>query len=320
LDHSALVVDAAATVLRRRQLWALGFLAWLPAILGGLGLQLTLPATGRWLAELKAASAGLPETGGQLNRFILVVVLVMAAGLVTWLVSLLGEASLIWAVHSTQGDRELGLGPITLEARAFMARMIAVDTILFLPLFLLALGAATVFTGTLVATVAAANTAGSLERMLAILGLGSLTAGLLLCLMLPVAVLIGLGRWLAFRAVVMDGRGARRALRDAWLRPRGRWLDVGIVAVLTWGLRYVLTLPYRLAALIMALLTAGITLPAAFPGGSQPGLSPLVAAAGWIVALLGAVAGSAVHAFISTIWTMAYGQWASPPAPMEASG
>jgi hypothetical protein len=180
-------------------------------------------------------------------------------------------------------------------------RLLAIDTLVFLPLFLLILAVALLLLLSVTAAALLAARNASFERLMLFLGgTGLLCLLPLTVLSVPVALLSNLLRVLAFRAAIIEEVGARESVRRAWRVLRAQPGSVLLVAVLLWvfvsvvgALLALLVLPFELAPPARASLAQLLS-----PGGV------------WLVFLLASlvdlVPRAVVFNFTTVAWTTAY--------------
>lgn len=316
MDYGQLLSEGARLLRHQRILWLFGLLAVLGTGVSSLVTRLVIrpqldPALlNGWLANW-------PPAGANLALWLL---LIFVAGLLLWLLNALAEAGLIYSVHAAQAGRAAQSERAAQAGRAvpgrdawatawrYLARFIAVDTLLFLPLFLIALLLLLLGSGLFIAFVLGIDRAVlDINQALALLGSGSLLCLLpLLCLSGPTLLLILLFRLLAFRAVVLDNLDTRHSLRAAWQQMRRHPLPILIIAALLWGIGRMVGLVVGLITLPLDFLSA-TSLLAVLTGRAAPaGLSPLLIVGSLFLTLLTLLVAAALHAYSATVWTLAY--------------
>lgn len=304
MDYGQLLSEGARLLRHQRILWLFGLLAVLGTGVSSLVTRLVIrpqldPALlNGWLANW-------PPAGASLALWLL---LIFVAGLLLWLLNALAEAGLIYSVHAAQAERAVPGRDAWATAWRYLARFIAVDTLLFLPLFLIALLLLLLGSGLFIAFVLGIDRAVlDINQALALLGSGSLLCLLpLLCLSGPTLLLILLFRLLAFRAVVLDNLDTRHSLRAAWQQMRRHPLPILIIAALLWGIGRMVGLVVGLITLPLDFLSA-TSLLAVLTGRAAPaGLSPLLIVGSLFLTLLTLLVAAALHAYSATVWTLAY--------------
>ncbi len=217
--------------------------------------------------------------------------------LVAWLLALVGEGTLI----AIAGGKERPWR----QGRRWLLRLIAVDTLVFLPLLLLSIVALVVLIGLLAGSILAALE--SAEPRATLLGGWSIT---LLCLtpllllLIPLALLTLLVRLLAFRAAALEEWGARPALRRAWTLVRAAPGSAALGALLLWGIAY--TAGAAVSAVFLTLSFA-----AALPGVAAPRFAGPALLLQLLLALVEWPLRAAIFALLGLGWTHAYRQLAA---------
>lgn len=285
--------------------WWLGGLLAVGTIAGDGARLLLLPSlpwrswAAEWVAPLSAGSLPPFDANAALTTGGGLVVAMLLLLLVGWLLAVWGEATLIVATDApTQ--------PLRRSARAgwhAVGRLIAIDALVFLPWFLVALAGmlliAAVFGVSVVQSLRGQN-----EAAVAWLSVGFICWAPLLCLLTPLATVSFLYRLLAFREALLYGGGARAVVRRTWQRIRPQLGQLLLWIVLLQG-----------GALLVNMLLSG----AIFTGTTLLNLLP---AEGWIrpfriiggglLFLLSAAARALLQTFIIVAWTIAYRTFTEP--------
>ncbi|MDT8304597.1 MAG: hypothetical protein RRC07_01570 [Anaerolineae bacterium] len=275
-----------------RAAWAAGLLGAAGNVLLGFWLrQAARPALWREPLRLWWESQTIPVTplllwgGGA-----------VLLALLAWLLALHGEAALIaTALDKPQPWR---------EARQWIVRFVAIDTLVFLPLLMLGLIVLALLIILLAASLVVALRSDEPRAiLLGAGGLAMLCSTSVLVLLLPLGMFTVLFRLLAFRAVGVEGLGARPALRRAWAVVRQSPGSTALAAVVLWGLAYgasiVLSTVFLLLHFATALPEAAIVEAGRLTRVLQIGL-----------ALLEWAPRAALFAFLGLGWTHAYRQLA----------
>jgi hypothetical protein len=223
-----------------------------------------------------------------------------------WLVVTLAEGSLISAVLDLEGGRPVTLVRALARGVGLLVRFIAIDTVVFFPLFLLLLLLMILAIAWLLGAVWLSLRDGTVASLTGFLLLGVICLLPLLCLMLPLTFLTVIYRTLAFRHAAVVGTGIRTSIRQTWHVIRRNVGTLLVLVILLWGLQYLLNLglnlfivPSTIGAVVPSLavfnndgmLAAGRLAPIAI--GLLAGLLVI-----WLQAL--------AHAFTATVWTLAY--------------
>lgn len=298
MDFGRLFRQAARLLWQHKSWWLPGALLGSGAILSAaarLWLPAVLPA--EWLkpeawlriltgAELLNASdlPDLPQIGLNLTSLSVAVFL---ATLLIWLLVTVAEGTLITAViHPAQPLQDSIRRGVRL-----LGRFIAIDALVFLPWFLLALaGMLWLLLATLGA--AAVSLRGDGDTAVFLLVTGWLCWLPLACLLLPVGAISVIYRRLVFRDAALGGRGARAAVRHTWRIVRRHPGTIILLALLLWGV-----------TLLPVTAVSALTWPLLLLESGSP-----AAALRLIVFLLIIGLNAILHAFMATVWTLAYAE------------
>ncbi|MCI0394504.1 MAG: hypothetical protein L0332_19840 [Chloroflexi bacterium] len=320
MDYGYILTRTWQLVWRHKFLWLLGLLAILARPLGSVIIRLAFrprldfQSPTNPFEELLATYERLARPG----LLIAVVVVFFLVFLALWLISAIAEGGLIRAVAGLQKGQVMTAGQAWSAGLGLLGRFVAIDTILFLPLFLIALFLMLAALGGLVGLAIAGSRPGSTpDNFFSIMGLTGAVVAPLLCLLLPVGLLTVLFRLLAFRGAALQELGTRASIRYAWQLLRANLADIIILAVLLWavtqlaGTLIALVLLFPLASLDMLPLFM-LLLQGQLPG---PQLGVGIAVIGMVVVLLTAVPVAVIHTYQSAAWTLAYQSWtAGEPA------
>lgn len=292
MDFGTLFTTAVRHLRHNPWLWVLGLIYVLPSFLA---LQ-ALPSTSglqpetllrQWsdpaaLVQLEAVILPILEAVSDFWRVTRFVVGLTAVLLVVWFVTTLAETGLILIIGRAQTDQP-PLSPLALlrQMRRLLLRLIAIDTLLFFPLFVVLLTAELIVLGGM-AYILFSGTF-DLQAIAGPLALSLLCTVSLLCLAVPIGMLTLLFRIVAFRVAAIDDRPTKGSIRHAWQLLKQQWLNFLLVG---------------LVLIIIRLLADGVLsmLHAPFPA--------------WLGALLTLPFMAVLHAFYSAVWTIAYIQLA----------
>jgi hypothetical protein len=266
-------------------LWGLGLLYALPRFL----LEQLLPHTPEptaenlrqwlepsfWLVPLEALLAWASDwvqVTGWLVGFTAVLLLI-------WLITTLSEAGLILIVgRAEQGQPPLNLPDLFRATWGLLIRFVAIDTIIFFPLFLLVimaefaiLGAMAGLLYNLLSTPSAAVSLNAPALFLP-LAFAILCFVTLLCAALPLTLLTLLWRLLAFRVAAIADLRTKPSIGLAWRMLKGEWLNLLLVGGVL---------------LLGQMVVGGVMAWVGWP---------------WLTLLVTAV----LTTFISTVWTVTY--------------
>lgn len=309
--YSRLFARAWRLVWQVKSLWLLGFLLGLGSISGGVArafLGATVwPRWQRWLAQPEALLPVPDLRMVQVERFVLWSMLILFLVVIGfWLVVTVAEGSLISAVLDLEEGRPVTLAGALAKGVGWLGRFIAIDTVVFFPLFLLLLLLMVLAVVWLLGTVWLSLREGTVASLAGILLLGVVCLLPLLCLILPLNFLTVIYRTLAFRHTAVTGTGIRISIRQTWHVIRHNAGTLLVLVILLWGLQYLLNLGLNLF-IIPSTIVAAVSALTAFNGDSVLAAARLAPIAmGAVVALLVIWLQALAHAFTATVWTLAY--------------
>ena len=243
MDYGRHFTHSLTLTWRNKSWWLLGLLLGVVVLpqLAAVRALLLLAARASELDEaaLTAAVAQRMESflqPGQLFLWFIILLVVTAA---IWLATAVAEGGLIWAVNEKEEGRSATFPAALRGGWRFLIRLVALDAVIFLPLFLLLLVGLLLGSGGLIGGILlAAQEAVTMEGALLVMAGGG---GLFFCLSLlaaPLGVLTFIYRFIAFRAAVVEDLPAGASLRRAGRLFRDHWVTFIILAILLWGARY----------------------------------------------------------------------------------
>jgi hypothetical protein len=305
-----LLIYAAKLTWRHRSWWLLGL-----AVTGGgaafglLSRGLTSYTGGRSSltgSDLQAVLESLLRPEPLVIGLIVLFVLVLAI----WLVGAIAEGGLIVAVSGHGNDEAIGLVELLQRGIGLLGRYIAIDTLLFLPLFLLALALLAVgFAGLLAMVLVATQATAQLRDLLAVVGVSTLVGVPVMLAMLFVGLVVMLLRTLAFRAVALEQLNAAESIRRAWQLLRRRSLPVVVLALVLAALRSLVGAPLRIATFILAGMGLSQFVLSLEGSGPQTDVSLLVTVGGLVLSLVSWCVSGIMSVYGSASWTLAYERW-----------
>jgi hypothetical protein len=312
VNYSELFLQSWRWSWRTRGIWLLGILASLGSLVATLfRLWLTTTLAGRlpdlqmWLAQPDTLYPWLDPWLARVDSWLiggLILLFVIFLGI--WLVMAIAEGGLIVAVLQLKAGQQPSIGQALQAGRGLLARFVGIDTILFFPLFLLALLAMLLALGTSVGVTILSLNSATTESAMRLLTAASICLTPLLCLLLPASVLTALFRTVAFRDIVIRRAGVRDSIRHAWIVMRRHLGLLLLLFAMLWGMSYLLNLflgllgiPLLGLAALPEMLAADANLIAST--GMATGIFSVV------VAVISILAQAFMHAYASTVWTLA---------------
>jgi hypothetical protein len=157
--------------------------------------------------------------------------------------------------------------------------------------------------------------AGAFSHNAALAVASGLTAGLLLLVAIPFAIVFQVAVLLGVRAIVLDGKRPLEGLASGFQLIRRRLGRVALVWLLILVAGLVAGVGAGIAVVIVGLPLAGLVAAAYFAGGIPLAVGfGIVLGAAWL--LVAAALAGAVNAFTSTCWTLAYRRFDLEPQPV----
>jgi hypothetical protein len=306
MDYAQLLTRALRIAWRHKSLWVFGWLAtagsWLPGLSGRL---LFRP---EWLQAFEADPTfllALLENGTILTWATIFLLIFFVVGLALWLLSAIAEAGLIWAAAQMEHGPGPTLGEVWRHGVGFLGRLIIVDTLIFLPLFLVVMVALLLGSGGLIGLVLAADSGAAPSALVTYFSLGALVVVCLMSLAIPVLILTLLFRQLAFRGVVLSHLRPMPGIRQAGFLLRQHLLSIIIVLLFVWSLS---------AMVKTAFFVPNFFLPlgAMMVAQSQAGWGWLFDAGGLLLEGAKAAVVAALFVFTAILWTLAYQEFTRP--------
>ncbi|MCP4424164.1 MAG: hypothetical protein GY803_06710 [Chloroflexi bacterium] len=296
MNYGRLLTDSWQFAWRNKILWLLGLVVGLGAIIGAVfrtaySSQLTQFVDGPFWAVFDPVATVEPE---RLFSWLLsgaVLFFIVSTGY--WLAATAAQGAIISAVIDETAGRSFSFRSSLRQGIGWLGRFIAIDALVFLPLFALALALMLLAMGGMLGTVYLALQGSGVEMITAVLVIGLACLLPLACLLVPVGWLTSIFRTLAFRdTAVRHPTGVRESIRHTWQVMRRQWVAVLILSLLLWGIQAAPGLLLSLLAIPLAAATA---------------VSPVMARwLGWIVGLGAAAPIAILYAFIAVAWTKAY--------------
>lgn len=324
MDYGRLIVDAWNITRSHRFLWGLGLLVTIGGVVWSFVSRLLFSLAFRPQAGSSDPLAPFARLIDLFNsgRF---VTALMAAGLVFfvasllfWLVSATAEGGLIRAVTRLGKGETVGGRQAWTAGVGLLGRFVALDTLLFFPLFIVLLIVIVGETAVFVAFILTISQGASFGEVLFPFFLAGGCVAFLGMLALPVTAITLVFRHLSLRATAVQGLGVRLAIRHTIALLRRDWGQVLIVMIFTWFLRYFLGFALGMVLLPLSMFDF-IPQVLALSGEPRPVLLPLAVGVALLTTLLVAAFNAILHAYISTLWTLAYREWIAT-VPVAANG
>jgi hypothetical protein len=315
LNYSVLFARAWRLIWETRFLLLFGLLSGIGSsagsmlrILVGAGMSRRLIESGRFLSQPELLITPLDSWLSKANDWLLWGISVLFfMMIIVWLVATAAEAAHIRTVLDLESGGPATLSQALVAARVFLGRFIGIDTLIFLPLFLLTLILLIVAFAILAGIVAFSFSGATAGTALSLLAIGVVCLIPLLCLAVPASLFTLVFRTLSFRESVMSNSGVRSSIRRTFRTVRAHLGRIFVLVALTWGLRYVVDLVMSLGLVPLFGLISSSSLLAADPGAISAVADDLISSLIIIGAFLLTLGVHAIaNAFTATVWTLSY--------------
>lgn len=319
MNYSALLKNSGRLIWRHKLLMVFGLLLVSSAIPG----IITSHAYSRfWLSTFPTFTAGAdPDQVFQpIADFFINPDLTLVFGgtigiffgfILIWLLTTLGEISLIRGVADFDDGQPRSLGQLLATGTRLLIRIIAIDTVIFLPLFLILLIQLLTIGGGLIGGTQFLTRPGStLDDLVPIVLIVGLILLFLSILAVPVLILTMMLRLLAFRSAILEDLPTRPSIRRAWGLVRAHLGQIVIIAVLLYAVSYIFGMITSI--LVMPLSFGGMFMMfRSFTPGQLPQLSNFDGFLTLITlaSLVGILPNLVYRVFSSAVWTLAYREW-----------
>lgn len=232
-----------------------------------------------------------------------------------WILATLGEISLIRGVADYDDGRSRSLGELLSEGTKLLVRIIAIDTVIFLPLFLILLLQLLIAAGGLIGGILFLSQPGSTpDDFLPAAVIIGLILLFLTVLLIPVIVLTMMFRVVAFRSAILEDLRTRPSIRRAWTLIQAKLSHIIIVALLLYAISYAIGIVTSL--LITPISFGGMFIMLRAMAAGQPpqaaeldGFLTLIS----LASVVGILPNLIYRVYSSAVWTLVYRQWQSKP-------
>lgn len=312
MDFGRLLTRSGQLLWQHPFLWALGFLPGISHVVSTvLRFWLTDYVSQDLLPILTSASPqsllfaeNLPLLQNLMTEFFRGEVLIIGAiwlflALVGfWLLFTLAEAAVIAATLHLGNEQPISFMESLRFGWKLLGKFIAIDALVFLPWFLLALSALILAAVVLVAAAGMSVQGSSAESALGVMAVGFGCVGLLACLLVPLSFVTLQFRALAFRETAVFHNPVREGVRHTWHIIKSNLATVIILVAVLWGVDYLFGLATSLITIPLGAATAVTTF--------TPLTSNLISFASLAVSLLLALPKALLFVFIGIAWTLAF--------------
>lgn len=293
MDYGRLLVRSWQLTWRHKLLWPLGLILAMGSVATAVLRFTYLPQLTQYLGDpsriaLDSLIGSEPYWTWLLGGTAVFLIL----SLVSWLVWAVAQGAVISAVLDAETGQPVSWRRALNGGTALLGRFIAIDAIVFFPLFLLLLLLMLLATGLMLAFTWQMMQTGSMESAAVWLAVGMACLLPLSCLLLPLGALTSIFRTLAFRETGVRPGKVRDAIRRTWQVLRRQWGAVLVVWALLWGIQAALNL-----------LLSGLALPLGGITAVAPQWGHWL---GWLVGVATAVPLTLWHTVTAVLWTLVY--------------
>ena len=256
MDYGRFLTLSWHIIRRHKFLWLFGLLLSVEAISNSLirltiGPNLLAPLSRsleQWQTQpeqlMGQVDQWLPRISEGLLSNALVILLAL---LLIWFIVTLALAIIISTTLNAQNELPVRWGAIIKQSQGLLLRFIALDTLIYLPLFLALLLIMLIFAGTIIGTAMTAwQPEATSATMLTPLLIGGLCLLPLACLLIPLSLFTALFRTLALRQTAVYPTTIRQTVNNTWTLLKNHAADILVLGLLLWGLPMFINLILRL--------------------------------------------------------------------------
>lgn len=318
MQYGALLSRAWNILWRNKVIWFFGFLA----ALGGSGSRFqcnsNMPSSGQ------PGGGGLPPEWEQVftrlfsDKTLLITIVValiliwIAIALILALVSALGHGAMVEMAREAD---ETGTTRFRTGWRTGLRRMLPVFVVRLLvglPASIIMVAGAIPLVLTSISLASQPYSRGSSDMIVSAL-LGSFACFFLaMCIGVLLMIPLGVLGILSVRALVLEDRGVLGSIRRGWGIFTGNLGEIAVLWLIFLLMGLVVAIVIGLPMAAMALI---MFVPLAFMAMASPIFLILVLLAGILFGLASAAVNGVIEAYTSTVWTLAYRQFAAQPSP-----
>ena len=299
MDYGRLLVLSWQITWRHKLLWPLGFILAMGSMVTAVVRFTYFPQLSQYLNN---AIDSADSVGSTLDAFIgsepywtwLLggTAVLFFVSLAFWLVWAVAQGAIISAALDAEAGQPVSWLRALNGGTALLGRFIAIDAIVFFPLFLLLLLLMLLATGLLLAFTWQMMQTGSVESAALWLMVGVACLLPLSCLLLPLGALTSVFRTVAFRETAVQLQKVRATIRQTWRVVKRQWGAILVVWALVWGMQMVLNL-----------LLSGLAIPLGGITAVAPALGRWL---GWLIGMCTAVPLTIWYTYTAVLWTLVY--------------
>lgn len=239
----------------------------------------------------------------------------LVIGLVFWLIRLVAQAGLISAAASLDRGEPYSLRESFSAGTSYLLRFVGLNILIYAPIWLIGL---VVFGVGIFAIIAGATASATSEDLTGLSGgfaLFGLCMLLMVCILVPLAVLATIVYAFAQRSIVLQEMGVTQSIRHAWRFMRANAGDVVLLIVFLVVLSMLFGTVVAIVLVPLSLLAFGPIFFDLMRGVGVGTVDVIIAAIGFIaVSLVGALLNSIFTTFRSVAVTLGYQDLLAKPA------
>jgi hypothetical protein len=317
MDYGEILTRAWSITWNNKFLWVLGFLVALTSGgSNGNSFQSTFD---------NSDFASNPELAAQIGAMAVGLTCVaLIVGIIFWLVSIVARGGLIDGVNRIDDGEKVTLGEAFSAGTSAIWRLLGIYILAFLPLIIMGIVLGVVFAMTIGGAVAMdtmmQNPDEAASAIAGSFGLLGICMCLLICAIIPLALVLGQIAEFAARGTVIQKMGVMDSLSHGWNVLKE---NIGPV-ILLWLILFVIGLVVFFA-LGIVMLPLGLVIIAPMFTSAMDGGFPSAANIAWMgigsicLGILGAALMSVIQTWSSAIWTLAYKEFTGKtPEPIPA--
>jgi len=306
VDYTELITRSWNIVWKNRALWVLGFLAGLAAN----GIR----TSNNYSSNSSEMSPEMMATLGAMVLLFSCVAIIIAV--VMWVLGVVARGGLIGSVWALDDDETatLTVGEALQPGMKAFWRMVGVNILLYLPVWLFSMAMVVVIVVMAGGTAVFASIASNPDDVFNIIGPGFAMMGflfcILLCLMIPLGIVLQLIQEFAVRGTVVRNLGVVDSIKHGWEVLRGNVGEILLLGLLFVGVGIAASMAVGVVMLPLAFLAMAPLMGSMYSGGEMSMLTGFwMLCSGLGMTIIGAILLSVFTAWRSAAFTLAYKQF-----------
>ena len=306
MDYTELITRSWNIVWKNKALWVLGFLA-------GLAANGARTSSNYQTNSTEMSPEMLATIGAMAILFSCIAIII---AVVVWVLGTVARGGLIGSVWALDDDETatLTVGEAIQPGMKAFWRMIGVNILLYLPVWLFSMAMVVMVFVMVGGTAVFASVASNPEDMFNIMGPGIaimvFVFCLLLCLMIPLGIFLQLIQAFAVRGTVVRHLGVVDSIKHGWEVLRGNAGEIVLLGILFTGISIAASFAIGIVMLPLAFLAMAPLMGSMFAGEEMSMLTGFwMLCSGLGMTIIGAVLLSVFTAWRSAAFTLAYKQF-----------